>query len=443
MQPETVVPQVLCIAKPGAESQNPLNWGWVEASVWTKRMLAALGNGVKGGKWFSLIDKVYERRTLEAAWKRVAANKGAAGIDRVSIKRFSACKDLYLQELEKVLRKGQYRPEPVRRVYIPKGKGQSRPLGIPTVKDRVVQAALKIVLEPIFEREFLPTSFGFRPGLGCKDALRRVDYLLKKGYTWVVDADLKSYFDTIPHEQLLERVKEKVSDGRVISLVERFLNQDIMEDMDRWSPTAGTPQGAVLSPLLANLYLHPFDAMMTESGYEAVRYADDFVIFCRSKTEAEAILTEVRQWTEANGLTLHPDKTHIGNCLGKSQGFEFLGYLFEAGNRYVRKKSLMALRDKIRQKTKRTCGISVEHIIEDLNPTLKGWFVYFKHARSTTFRGVDGFVRRRLRAVLRKQMKHPGQGNAWSDKLRWSNAFFAERGLFTLHKAWVIASQSR
>jgi RNA-directed DNA polymerase len=181
MQPETVVPQVQCIAKQGAEPQNPLNWGWVEASVWTERMLAALGNGVKGGKWFSLIDKVYERRTLEAAWKRVAANKGAAGIDRVSVKRFNACKDLYLQELEKVLRKGQYRPEPVRRVYIPKGKGQSRPLGIPTVKDRVVQAALKIVLEPIFEREFLPTSFGFRPGLGCKDALRRVDYLLKKG----------------------------------------------------------------------------------------------------------------------------------------------------------------------------------------------------------------------------------------------------------------------
>jgi len=277
MQSEMVVPQVQCIARQGAESQDPLNWGWVEASVWTERMLAALGNGVKGGKWFSLIDKVYDRRTLEAAWRRVAANKGAAGIDRVSVKRFNARKDLYLEELEKVLQKGQYRPDPVRRVYIPKGKGQSRPLGIPTVKDRVVQAALKIVLEPIFEREFLPTSFGFRPGLGCKDALRRVDYLLKKGYTWVVDADLKSYFDTIPHGQLLERIKEKVSDSRVISLVESFLNQDIMDDMDRWTPTAGTPQGAVLSPLLSNLYLHPFDAMMAESGYEAVRYADDCV----------------------------------------------------------------------------------------------------------------------------------------------------------------------
>jgi RNA-directed DNA polymerase len=443
MQPELVVPQVQSIARQGAEAKGPANWDWVEASVWTGRMLAALGNGVKGGKWFSLIDKVYDRRTLEAAWKRVAANRGSAGVDHVSVKRFKACKDRYLQELEKDLQERQYQPESVRRVYIPKGKGQTRPLGIPTVKDRVVQAALKIVLEPIFEREFLPMSYGFRPGLGCKDALRRVDYLIKKGYNWVVDADLKSYFDSIPHEQLLERVREKISDGRVISLVESFLNQDIMEGMERWNPTAGTPQGAVLSPLLANLYLHPFDAMMTEAGYEVIRYADDFVICCRSRSEAESILTEVQQWAEVNGLTLHPDKTHIGNCLEKGQGFEFLGYLFESGHRYVRKKSLLALRDKIRQKTRRTRGVSVEQIIAELNPSLIGWFGYFKHARSTTFRGVDGFVRRRLRAVLRKQMKRPSQGTAWSDKSRWPNAFFAKLGLFTMHEAWIRASQSR
>jgi RNA-directed DNA polymerase len=443
MQPYKAVSPVQSIAKQGTETRDPLNWDWVETSVWTKRMLAALGNGVKGGKWFSLIDKVYDRVTLEAAWKRVAANKGAAGIDKVSVKRFKACKELYLTELENDLRKGLYQPEAVRRVYIPKGKGQTRPLGIPTVKDRVVQAALKLVLEPIFEWEFLPVSFGFRPGLGCKDALRRVDSLIKQGYTWVLDADLKTYFDSIPHGQLLERVKEKISDGRVISLVESFLNQDIMDGMERWSPTAGSPQGAVLSPLLANLYLNPFDAIMTESGHKVVRYADDFVILCRSKAEAEAILIDVQEWTKANGLTLHPDKTHIGNCSEKDQGFEFLGYRFEAGNRCVRKKSLMALRDKIRQRTRRTRGVSVEQIIGELNPSLKGWFGYFKHARSSTFRGVDGFVRRRLRAVLRKQNKRPGQGTAWSDKLRWSNKFFAERGLFTMHEAHISASQSR
>jgi RNA-directed DNA polymerase len=306
-----------------------------------------------------------------------------------------------------------------------------------------VQAALKLVLEPIFEWEFLPVSFGFRPGLGCKDALRRVDSLIKQGYTWVLDANLKTYFDSIPHGQLLERVKEKISDGRVISLVESFLNQDIMDGMERWSPTAGSPQGAVLSPLLANLYLNQFDAIMTESGHKVVRYADDFVILCRSKAEAEAILIDVQEWTKANGLTLHPDKTHIGNCPEKDQGFEFLGYRFEAGNRCVRKKSLMALRDKIRQRTRRTRGVSVEQIIGELTPSLKGWFGYFKHARSSTFRGVDGFVRRRLRAVLRKQNKRPGQGTAWSDKLRWLNKFFAERGLFTMHEAHISASQSR
>ena len=443
MQSYKAVSPVLSIAKQGTEIRDPLNWSWVEASVWTKRMLAALGNGVKGGKWFSLIDKVYDRVTLEAAWKRVAANKGAAGIDKVSVKRFKVCKDLYLTELENDLRKGLYQPEAVRRVYIPKGKGQTRPLGIPTVKDRVVQAALKLVLEPIFEREFLPVSFGFRHGRGCKDALRRVDSLIKQGYTWVLDADLKTYFDSIPHGPLLERVKEKISDSRVISLVESFLNQDIMDGLERWSPTAGSPQGAVLSPLLANLYLNPFDVMMTESGRKVVRYADDFVILSRSKAEAEAALAEVKEWTEANGLTLHPDKTHLGNCSEKEQGFEFLGYRFEAGNRCVRKKSLMALRDMIRQRTRRTRGVSVEQIIGELNPSLKGWFGYFKHARSSTFRSVDGFVRRRLRAVLRKQNKRPGQGTAWSDKLRWSNAFFAERGLFTMHEARISASQSR
>lgn len=195
---EEVVSQVSAMTKPEAEAHGPLTWGWVETGVWTERMLAALGNGVKGGKWFSLMDKVYSPRTLAVAWERAAANKGAAGVDRISVERFAMKAEQYLRELSEDLRTKRYRPEAVRRTYIPKGRGQTRPLGIPTVKDRVVQTALKLVLEPIFEQEFLPVSYGFRPGRGCKDALREVERSLKEGYTWVVDADLKSYLDPAP-----------------------------------------------------------------------------------------------------------------------------------------------------------------------------------------------------------------------------------------------------
>jgi RNA-directed DNA polymerase len=187
-------------------------------------MLAALDNGVKGGKWFSLIDKVYRAETLKAAWQKVAKNAGAAGVDGQSIERFALRAEMYLQELSTALKRGTYRPMPVRRVEIPKGGGKMRPLGIPVVKDRIVQTALKFVLEPIFEHEFLQMSYGFRPGLSCKDALREVQRLLREGYTFVVDADLKSYFDTIPHARLLKQIAQRVSDGRVLELIEAYLN---------------------------------------------------------------------------------------------------------------------------------------------------------------------------------------------------------------------------
>jgi RNA-directed DNA polymerase len=415
---------------------------FVPASIWTEAMLAALQRGVRGGKWHSLIDKVYRLETLELGWAQVEKNAGAAGVDRMSVERFAQGRDRYLAELAQALRDGSYRPLPVRRVYIPKGKKQ-RPLGIPAVKDRVVQAALKLVIEPIFEHEFEPRSYGFRQGLGCKDALREVDRHLKAGYFWVVDADLQSYFDAIPHDPLLAKVGSRIGDGHVMALIQGFLKQDIMEDMKQWTPISGSPQGAVISPLLANAYLHELDVEMRKAGLVMVRYADDAVVLCRSRGEAEAALARMRAWVSANGLTLHPDKTHVGDCRVEGQGFEFLGYRFEAGQRWVRKKSLMALRDKVRARTPRNRGQSIECVIASLNPILKGWYGYFKQAHRFTFSSIDGFIRRRLRAMLRKQQHRPGQGRCFNDHKRWPNAFFAGLGLFTMSQAHQLARQSR
>jgi RNA-directed DNA polymerase len=406
-------------------------------------MVSALENGVKGGRWYSLMDKVYAPAALSAAWARVRANGGAAGVDGVSVERFAARSEVYLAELATALREGSYRPQPVRRVDIPKGDGRTRPLGIPAVKDRIVQTAVKHALEPIFEAAFHPASYGFRPGRGCRDALREVDGLLKEGFTFVVDADLESYFDSIPHERLMERVADRVSDGRVLALLRGWLGQDVLKGMERWTPVSGTPQGAVISPLLANIYLHPLDERLAALGHRMVRYADDFVVLCESREAADAALAEVRQWVAANGLRLHPDKTHVGDCRQPGQGFDFLGYRFEAGRRWVRKKSLARLKDNIRAKTRRTRGQSLARIVADLNPMLCGWFGYFKHAHPYTFYRTDQFVRRRLRAFLRKQAKRPGYGRTLADHLRWPNAFFAEAGLFALHAAWRAARHSR
>ncbi len=432
-------------AKQGTDAivGKPRELWWTEASIWTDRMVSALGNGVKGGKWFSLIDKVTRPATLELAWQRVARNKGAAGVDGQSVERFAGQSGRYLRELRESLEDGSYRPSPVKRVKIPKADGKTRPLGIPTVKDRIVQTALKLVIEPIFEVQFRPGSYGFRPGRGCKDALREVDRLLKEGRTFVVDADLKSYFDTIPHDRLLAMVAGSISDGRVLALIEGFLRQEIMTEMAHWQPTTGTPQGAVLSPLLANLYLHALDRLMERSGDRMVRYADDFVILCASEAEATAALRQVTAWVTANGLTLHPDKTRITDSRQPGQGFEFLGYRFEAGRRYVRTKSLKAFRDRVRARTIRSRGDSLGRIIADLNPLLRGWFGYFMHARPRLFRKLDGFIRRRLRAILRKQEKRPSMGRSEADHRRWINAFFAAQGLFTLQAAFGNARHSR
>ena len=435
-------------ARPAAVSETAkqagetrARWGWVEPTVWTERMLTALEKGVKGGKWFSLIDKVYALANLRAAFRRVRANQGAAGVDHQTIEMFERHLEENLEKLSRSLRDGSYRPAAVRREWIPKpGSKEKRPLGIPTVRDRVVQAALLAVLEPIFERDFAEQSYGFRPNRGCKDALRRVDKLLQEGYTRVVDADLKSYFDTIPHEQLMERVREKVSDGRVLELLEAYLTQGVMDGMKHWTPEEGTPQGAVISPLLSNIYLDPLDHEMAREGIEMVRYADDFVILSRSRVEAEEALERVRQWTAQAGLTLHPEKTRIVDAAERG-GFDFLGYHFERGMKWPREKSLKKLKDTIRAKTKRTNGNSLRVIISNVNRTLIGWLEYFKHSHKTTYPRLDAWIRMRLRSILRKRARKHGRGRG-RDHQRWTNSFFAEQGLFSLVTAHVQAHQS-
>ena len=404
-------------------------------------MLTALERGVKGGRWFSLIDKVYAPRTLRAAFARVKANGGGPGVDHVRIERFESDLDGNLARLGEALRGGTYRPRAVRRAWVPKpGRRERRPLGIPTVRDRVVQTALRWALEPIFERDFAEHSYGFRPGRGAKDALRRVDRLLKAGHRWVVDADIRSYFDTLPHERLLERVRTKVRDGRVLALLEAFLGQDVMDGMASWTPEAGTPQGAVVSPLLSNIYLDPFDHLVAERGHALVRYADDFVILCRTEAEAREALVLVAAWMAEAGLSLHPEKTRVVDA-ALPGGFDFLGYHFERGYHWPSPKSLAKLKTTLRAKTRRTNGHSLDTILADVTRTLRGWFEYFQHSHWTTFGPLDRWVRMRLRSILRK--RHGGRGRGRGrDHQRWPNAYFAEHGLFSLAAAHATLCQS-
>jgi RNA-directed DNA polymerase len=403
-------------------------------------MLAALEVGVKGGIWFSLIDKVYKPRNLRAAFAKVKGNQGAAGVDHQTIEMFEVDLDTNLSKVSQQLAEGSYRPQAVRRKWIAKpGRKERRPLGIPTVRDRVVQAALRNVLEPIFERDFAEHSYGFRPQRGCKDALRRVDRLLKAGYTWVVDADLQSYFDTIPQEQLLEQVAKKVADSRVLELVAAMLRQGVMEGLVHWTPVAGTPQGAVISPLLSNIYLDPLDHEVAGSGYEMVRYADDFVILCRSEAKARAALAKVQEWTAQTGLRLHPEKSRIVDATQRG-GFDFLGYHFERGYRWPRRKSVAKLKATMRNKTRRTHGSSLRIIITTVNQTLMGWFGYFKHSHQTAFPPLDKWIRMRLRTILRHRLKRKGRARG-TDNVRWPNAFFAAQGLFSLSAARAQCGQ--
>jgi len=424
-------------------------WSWAEPSVWTDRMLTALENGVKGGKWFSLIDKVFSTANLESAWRRVAGNRGAPGVDRITVSDYDRHLEHNTARLQEALRTDAYQPLPNRRTWIGKpGSREKRPLGIPTVRDRHAQCALKQTLEPIFERDFAEHSYGFRPGRSCKDALRVVQMALDDGWLHVIDADLKSYFDTIPHSRLIKRIAEKVSDGRVLGLIEKFLKQGVMEGLALWTPEKGTPQGAVISPLLSNIYLDPLDHLMAARGCLMVRYADDFVILCRTAEESEAAMEVLRQWVHDNGLALHPEKTRMVDMNGAGVGFDFLGYHFQMSQRsgaarhWPAQKSIRKFKDKVRAHTPRRCnGHSLPEIISRVNASVRGWFGYFKHSNRMTYRPLDGWIRMRLRSILRRRQGRRGHGRG-RDHTRWTNAYFRQRGLFSLDDAYVEQCQS-
>ena len=417
-------------------------WAWVEPEVWTERMLATLETGIEGGKWFRLIDKVWSPKNLARSLRKVVAKGGSAGIDNQRASRIAQRQEQTIQKLEQELRTGQYRPQAVKRVWIPKpGSQEKRPLGVPTVRDRIVQGAVLQVIEPIFERAFAVQSYGFRPGKGGKQALRRVEELLRGGHPWVVDADLKGYFDTIPHEGLMERVGEKIADSRVLSLIEGMLQAGVMDSIKGWQPTEqGSPQGAVISPLLSNIYLNGLDWKMAQNGLEMVRYADDFVVLCANREQAQKALEQISQWVEENGLKLHPTKTRLVDASQRG-GFDFLGYHFERGTKWPHKKSLDKLKDTIRIKTRRNNGRSMKAICRDLNRSLKGWFEYFKHGAPHVYESVDGYVRGRLRSILRHQTKRKGRARA-IDQRRWPNTYFSAVGLFTLRQAYAAACRS-
>ena len=404
-------------------------------------MLETLQYGVRGGKWHTLIDKVFSPLNLFVASRKVTGKRdSASGVDHQSVEDFEAHSPEELARLHDGLRTNTYVPQSVRRCWIPKpGSSEQRPLGVPTVRDRVVQTALLHVLEPIFDITFSDHSYGFRHGRGCHHALERVEQLLEAGYVHVVDADLKSYFDTIPKDRLLALVGEKVSDSRVLRLVEMFLEQGVLEGLREWTPEAGTPQGAVVSPLLANIYLNPLDHVLDEAGFALVRYADDFVILCQTREDAERALGTVQNWVASSGLTLHPTKTKIVDA--REESFAFLGYSFRGKLRFPRAKSLQKLKDGIRGKTHRKRGDDLTTICGLLRSQLQGWFTYFRHCHWTVFRELDSWTRGRLRSLLRKRSKRRGRGRG-KDHQRWPNTYFDEHGLYSLGAAHVRLVQS-
>lgn len=364
--------------------------------------------GDNNRKWYSLYDKVFAPKNLEAAWKRVKKNRGKPGWDRESIDQFQVNWQANLAELHRLLAEKRYAPPPVLRVNIPKEVDQkgrvikTRPLGIPTVRDRIVQQAVVQVIGPIFEADFCDCNCGYRLGRSTHTAIAQVRRYYEEGYRWVVDADIQGFFDALDHELLMRFVRERIVDGSVLGLIGAWLKAGVMEDMKLKLVTTGSPQGGVISPLLANVYLHQFDRVMVERGYRLVRYADDFVILCKLERKAERALEVAKQILEGQlKLKVHPEKTRVVHF---RDGFDFLGCRFRG--RYIgpREKSLVKFKERVRRLTARQRGKNLKQVLEDLVPVIRGWGNY--HARynvKTLFNQLDEWMRMRLRAFLEKK----------------------------------------